>query len=265
MTIKEFARLCGCNPQTLRYYDQTNLLKPVKVDPWSGYRFYEKEQALAFVRIKNLQRAGFTIGEIKGLLGQDRDAIFEAFEAKIAEQEDRLRELRAIQRSYQSEMNQMKRKLQQVRERVTRAMEAYDPSEEFGIEESLYRDIVQKADGLFDRMLSSVDESDLERMLCGEESGKDGFLCDPGYALVFEEHGWRYAKEFLDGFSGLESGEYALCFEVAGDKANHAAFANTVLGILLEKNPGKAMKLDCTVHFSRDGENHFRLLKRRGN
>ena len=31
MTIKEFARLCGCNPQTLRYYDHVNLLKPVKV------------------------------------------------------------------------------------------------------------------------------------------------------------------------------------------------------------------------------------------
>lgn len=41
MTIKEFARLCGCNPQTLRYYDHVNLLKPVKVDKWSGYRFYK--------------------------------------------------------------------------------------------------------------------------------------------------------------------------------------------------------------------------------
>lgn len=44
MTIKEFACLCGCNPQTLRYYDHVNLLKPVKVDKWSGYRFYEEEQ-----------------------------------------------------------------------------------------------------------------------------------------------------------------------------------------------------------------------------
>ena len=29
MTIKEFSRLCGCNPQTLRYYDHVDLLKPV--------------------------------------------------------------------------------------------------------------------------------------------------------------------------------------------------------------------------------------------
>ena len=61
MTIKEFARLCGCNPQTLRYYDHVDLLKPVKVDQWSGYRYYDEDQALAFIKIKNLQKAGFTI------------------------------------------------------------------------------------------------------------------------------------------------------------------------------------------------------------
>lgn len=79
MTIKEFARLCGCNPQTLRYYDRVELLKPVKVDEWSGYRFYDEEQALTFIKIKNLQIAGFTIDEIKGLLDSDNDVIFEAF------------------------------------------------------------------------------------------------------------------------------------------------------------------------------------------
>ena len=85
MTIKEFAHLCDCNPQTLRYYDHVNLLKPVKVDKWSGYRFYEEEQALAFVKIKNLQKAGFTIDEIKGLLDKDNLVIYQAFEEKIAE------------------------------------------------------------------------------------------------------------------------------------------------------------------------------------
>ena len=34
MTIKEFASLCGCNTQTLRYYDKIDLLKPVKTDQW---------------------------------------------------------------------------------------------------------------------------------------------------------------------------------------------------------------------------------------
>ena len=68
MTIKQFARLCGCNPQTLRYYDHVQLLKPIRVDEWSGYRYYEEEQAMDFVKIRNLQKAGFSIEEIKGLL-----------------------------------------------------------------------------------------------------------------------------------------------------------------------------------------------------
>ena len=99
MTIKEFSRLCGCNPQTLRYYDRVDLLKPVKVDQWSGYRYYEEEQALSFVKIKNLQKAGFTIDDIKELLDKDDRAIYEAFEAKIAEEEKRLQEIKVIQLS----------------------------------------------------------------------------------------------------------------------------------------------------------------------
>ena len=115
MTIKEFARLCGCNPQTLRYYDHVNLLKPVKVDKWSGYRFYEEEQALAFVKIKNLQKAGFTIDEIKGLLDKDNLVIYQAFEEKIAEGEKRLQEIKDIQRSYQTEMNNIREKINEAR------------------------------------------------------------------------------------------------------------------------------------------------------
>ena len=97
MTIKEFSRLCGCNPQTLRYYDHVDLLKPVKVDSWTGYRYYDEDQALQFVKIKNLQMAGFSIDEIRGLLDADNDTIFKAFSAKIKEQENRLQKTREIQ------------------------------------------------------------------------------------------------------------------------------------------------------------------------
>ena len=68
ITIKQFASLCGCSTQTLRYYDKIDLLKPVKVDQWSGYRYYTKSQVINFVKIKNLQAANFTIDEIKVLL-----------------------------------------------------------------------------------------------------------------------------------------------------------------------------------------------------
>jgi hypothetical protein len=61
ITIQGFARLCGCNTQTLRYYDRIGLLAPARVDEWTGYRYYEEEQAMLFVRIKNLQQADFSL------------------------------------------------------------------------------------------------------------------------------------------------------------------------------------------------------------
>ena len=117
--MKTVIFICGCNPQTLRYYDHVNLLKPVKVDKWSGYRFYEEEQALAFVKIKNLQKAGFTIDEIKGLLDKDNLVIYQAFEEKIAEEEKRLQEIKTIQRSYQTEMNNIRKKINEARKRIS--------------------------------------------------------------------------------------------------------------------------------------------------
>ena len=51
ITIQGFAGLCGCNTQTLRYYDRIGLLIPGKMDPRTGYRYYEEEQALQFGKI----------------------------------------------------------------------------------------------------------------------------------------------------------------------------------------------------------------------
>lgn len=109
MTIKEFATLCGCNTQTLRYYDKIDLLKPVKVDQWSGYRYYTKAQAISFVKIKNLQAADFTIDEIKALLTIPDQQVFEAFDQKIAEQAQKLERIKEIQQSYLTEKTNMEK------------------------------------------------------------------------------------------------------------------------------------------------------------
>ena len=100
ITIQGFAKLCGCNTQTLRYYDRIGLLAPAKVDEWTGYRYYEEQQAMLFVKIKNLQQADFSIEEIRPLLEVDDDQLMEAFERKIDEQTQKLERIRTIQRSY---------------------------------------------------------------------------------------------------------------------------------------------------------------------
>lgn len=48
LSIKEFGKLTNIHPKALRYYDSIGVLKPIWVDPESGYRyysFYQREEA----------------------------------------------------------------------------------------------------------------------------------------------------------------------------------------------------------------------------
>ncbi|MBR5127763.1 MAG: MerR family transcriptional regulator [Roseburia sp.] len=268
MTIKEFSKLCGCNPQTLRYYDRENLLKPVKVDEWSGYRFYGEEQAIVFVKIKNLQKAGFSIEEIRGLLNKDDTEIYYAFETKIAEEEKRLQEIKNIQKTYQTEITNMKNRIETLHKSIKESMEAYSPVEEFGIEHKDYNEIVKNVDDFFGRMLETEDLSKYELTDYSDENRKkeeQNFyecLANPNLEIVLEKHGWKNVKDFYDEIPELAEGkEYFFLFKLEKEKVENTAFANTLLGILCLKNPDRKMSLKCNVIYSDDGDNHFWLLK----
>lgn len=81
--IKEFANLCGCSVHTLRYYDSINLLKPVKVDKKSGYRFYRKSQVEKFIKIQRFKEIGFELDEIKSLDNMTNEEIVDFIIKKI--------------------------------------------------------------------------------------------------------------------------------------------------------------------------------------
>ncbi len=184
MTIKEFADLYDCNPQTLRYYDQVGLLKPVKVDAWTKYRYYAEDQDLQFVKIKNLQLAGFSIQEIKGFLSADDHTICLALADKIKEQELRLEQIRHIQQSYLNEIQAMKDKVKAFREEVLDLMKEYDPTEEFGISSEAYREIING-------VARSIEEGELT---------KDDF----SYELTSqEEESAQEEEQFLKTLHGL--------------------------------------------------------------
>jgi DNA-binding transcriptional MerR regulator len=68
--IGEFSKLVQVPVATLRYYDQVGLLKPVEVDPWSGYRFYSVGQLPRLHRILALKGLGFTLEQIGAVLDE---------------------------------------------------------------------------------------------------------------------------------------------------------------------------------------------------
>lgn len=270
MTIKQFALLCGCNPQTLRYYDHVDLLKPVKVDQWSGYRYYDEDQALVFVKIKNLQAAGFAIDEIRELLDKDTLAIYTALEAKVIEQEKRLQEIKKIQMSYKAEMDSMRKKLETIQEEVRKSMEQYDPMEEFGVDVVTYREMIDSVNSFFEDQINRGGDSDIEFSEYDESDDTKEepvyvkLLENPDNDIVYERHGWKFVKDFFSDIPVLEDGQdYDMLFQIIPGKANNTAFANIALGLLLRsypRDPEKKRSLGCSVSDSKDGINHFWLL-----
>ncbi len=66
--IGEFSRLVQVPVPTLRYYDQLGLLKPVKVDHMTGYRYYSASQLPQLHRILALKGLGFSLEQIADVL-----------------------------------------------------------------------------------------------------------------------------------------------------------------------------------------------------
>lgn len=64
LTTGEFAKLCKVNKQTLFYYDQIGLLKPVMKNK-NGYRFYSVHQLEFFFVIDLLKDLGMSLNDIQ--------------------------------------------------------------------------------------------------------------------------------------------------------------------------------------------------------
>ena len=68
LKIGEFSKLSEVSIRMLRHYDEIDLLKPVKIDEFTGYRYYDEEQLYIMVRINSLKKMGFGLAAIKDIL-----------------------------------------------------------------------------------------------------------------------------------------------------------------------------------------------------
>jgi DNA-binding transcriptional MerR regulator len=66
--IGDFARLGQVSIVTLRHYDEIGLLKPVRVDSFTGYRYYSVAQLPRLNRILALKDLGFSLEQIEQVL-----------------------------------------------------------------------------------------------------------------------------------------------------------------------------------------------------
>ena len=295
MTIKQFASLCGCSTQTLRYYDKIDLLKPVQVDRWSGYRYYTESQAIDFVKIRNLQAADFTIGEIKGLLTMEDTQVYAAFERKITEQTRKLERIKEIQQSYLTEMNNMKNLVLSFCDHLMER--AYEPAmlAEFGMSREEAAGLVDAIRSLIlSRTVESGEEERIVNVVVDEESfegeeamekmtflvqeedlGETVYLnadnqvrdlseLTEGTVPVWQTDGWSCTHEFLDRIPALEDGVKYVVLVRHHEKSvcDSLSYPLFMIAALLRRGYGAAADLHCYVDRSVDGQNHFALMRK---
>ncbi|WP_033306170.1 MerR family transcriptional regulator [Streptomyces iakyrus] len=65
LTIGAFARACRLSPKALRLYDELDLLRPARVDPDTGYRYYAAGQLEQARLVAWLRRLGMPLAEIR--------------------------------------------------------------------------------------------------------------------------------------------------------------------------------------------------------
>ena len=68
LTIGEFARQARLSQKALRLYDELGLLRPFRVDEWSGYRYYASSQLERARLVAWLRRLGMPLAQIGAVL-----------------------------------------------------------------------------------------------------------------------------------------------------------------------------------------------------
>ena len=92
--IGEFSRMMQVTVKTLRHYEKKGLLLPYEVEEWTGYRYYTICQMQKLNAIRQLQRLGFTLEEIKELYEEDSHMpSVEQLTEKINKTEELLKQL----------------------------------------------------------------------------------------------------------------------------------------------------------------------------
>jgi effector-binding domain-containing protein len=107
--IGDFSRLSRISVKALRYYDEIGLMKPVKVDQFTGYRYYSADQLPRLHYILALKDTGLSLEEIATLVNNSLtpSQMRDIFILKQAELRQRLTE-------EQKRLEQVERLLQQI-------------------------------------------------------------------------------------------------------------------------------------------------------
>src|SRR4030095_14021821 len=68
LSIGMFAEMTRLSIKALRLYNELDLLKPLHIDPWSGYRYYSGDQLWRARMIRNLRDMDMPLATVRQVL-----------------------------------------------------------------------------------------------------------------------------------------------------------------------------------------------------
>ena len=108
LTIGQFAALHGINKNTLMWYDEIDLFRPVFIQPENGYRYYSYHQSSVLETILLLRELDVSIGEIQDFMKNRSAASLERLlKEKTAELDQTMEHLRAVRKTLDNHRRNM--------------------------------------------------------------------------------------------------------------------------------------------------------------
>ena len=109
LKVGDFSQLGQVSVRTLHHYDERGLLKPVKIDPVSNYRFYSLDQLPRLNRILALKDLGLSLDQISSLVEEELppDQLRGILKMRQAQIEQQLREDRSRLARVEARMRQI--------------------------------------------------------------------------------------------------------------------------------------------------------------
>lgn len=138
-SIGEISMIVKISTDTLRYYDDINLLKPIMISKQTGYRYYSNSQVTILLKILELKQYGFSLNEIKDILSFIDEPIVNIYK-------NRYFELLQEKSKIQDAINMLSKKIEQEQEA-----------------------------GLMNKSILLVDDAAFMRMMCCDMMQKQGY------------------------------------------------------------------------------------------
>jgi len=194
-----------------------------------------------------------------------------------------LQEIKDIQKSYRTEMEDILVKIKEYESRIANEVATIDFKAEFGEDYKKFEALGEKIAHFFDVDLKNTDEIHIENYHEGdeeeieiEEPEYQDIINNPDWEVLFEKHGWEYVKDFINDIGSLPAGEeYFIKMAFNKDKiANAMSLQSLILSELCDRiagNGGKKGAGDTKMIGSEitnseetgDGKNHFWLVRRK--